>query len=698
VTHFLKKIEPFLKNYYILLVISFVGVVLIIIPFIISNNLEGFDAPGQYASAYYIKNFFWPWPSGWNLMFLSGFPQGLFYPPLFHWLVATLSFIIPLILSYKIILAVAIFLFPIIFFVLSLSIFKNYLLSSTALIMVSILYYFDLGLNDNLFSDIYFGMAPHLFSLTIFLAYVYFLIKLISNYKKWTTASFLLAILIITHPITGFVALLLGAICLILSWPNSNLKHSFLKHLFFGCLISSWWWLPALINISYISGGNASAKAESVILLFTPLVFIISFLTFKIKSNLSILFRAIAVFNFLIITLYLVSNLFPLHNFPIHFSRFLIYPLLLAPIQLVFFLQKKNIDWQKLNLVFLFCFCFYIFNFRIIPIGPFGLNILGNVEKNWLGGRFISSGDSKNLDDRFHVAKIKLATEYNLPNFGGLFVESSANGWFIMSLTRSWDKITPDFIWAYKDLKDVINLDWGSRVFGINYEYRISDKKPSEEEIDFIAKKESLLKYSNNYKKEGQDLDFKINRQRLLDDEQSVSLFDDKNWILYYQSLYKINDSSIAEALSVKPVNIEKSWLINIRKWWTTDWLKIENSLNVYDKPVLVYKANTENWQLNSENKNLALEFNKKMDSFVVDASSLKNSAPIYVKVSYFPFWQAFDEFGKKLEIYKASPNFMLVYGHGKITFKYINPAYYYYSFIISGLAFLFLIIKKIKK
>ncbi len=85
-------------------------------PFCFSNNLEGFDAAGQYANAYYIRSAFWPWPGGWNAMLLTGFPQGLFYPPFFHWLSAAVSFVLPLQFAYKLILSLAVIAFPLVYF------------------------------------------------------------------------------------------------------------------------------------------------------------------------------------------------------------------------------------------------------------------------------------------------------------------------------------------------------------------------------------------------------------------------------------------------------------------------------------------------------------------------------------------------------------------------------------------------------
>lgn len=702
------KIEYFLKKYYILIFISLVSLIVTILPFIISNNLEGFDTIGQYANAFYIKNFFWPWPSGWNSMLLSGFPQGIFYPPFFHWITSLLSFVFPLSISYKIVLSSAILFFPIIIFILASRLFKNHLQSTATVILVSILYYFNVGLNDNLFSDLYFGMSSHLFSLTILFIYLYFLNKLFESNKKWQLPALFLAILIITHIITAPVAILFGLIILIINWKNTTLRIGLIKHYILAILLSAWWIVPFVLNINYISGSNASSALSPALTLAIPFILILSLITYNIKSDQENFFKAISVFNALILIAYLFSNLFSINSFPIHFSRIIVYPFLFSPFLVIYFFSQKTINWQKINLILFFCFCFYIFYLRIIPIGPFETQILKNVETYWQGGRVMTSGDSVKLDDRFHSTKTKLAMNHLLPVPSGLFTESSNNGWFMMSLINSWDTGTnKPFVWAYNDLEEVIDLGWGSKIFGINYEYRIQDKNPTTEERDLIIKKENFLsekelKEKIEKQKEINNLNFKINRKRLLDDEKVISILDGEYSPFYYQSFYKVNDTSIAEALSIRPINITNKWKDNVLEWWTTNWLKTENDLS-YNKPTLLYKTETENWFLAKKDTNLVISTNnKKMDSFIVDASAFKTSVPIYVKISYFPFWKAYDESGQSLKIHKASPNFMLVYSNGVINFKYEEPLYYYLSYIISGISLLFislnLILKRITK
>src|SRR5438093_11886898 len=64
----------------------------LLVPFLRHNNLLEWDFPGHYAAAWYLKNHLFPWPTGWNPYYYCGYPQGLFYPPLAHYLAALLGF------------------------------------------------------------------------------------------------------------------------------------------------------------------------------------------------------------------------------------------------------------------------------------------------------------------------------------------------------------------------------------------------------------------------------------------------------------------------------------------------------------------------------------------------------------------------------------------------------------------------------
>ena len=76
------------------------------------NPLNIYDAAGHLSLVQTIAGDLWPKFSGWNYSELLGWPQGFFYPSLFHWLAATLSFIVGLEVGVKLLISGALLALP----------------------------------------------------------------------------------------------------------------------------------------------------------------------------------------------------------------------------------------------------------------------------------------------------------------------------------------------------------------------------------------------------------------------------------------------------------------------------------------------------------------------------------------------------------------------------------------------------------
>lgn len=695
----MKKIKDFFLNNYILLAVLLLVLSVVILPFIFSNNLEGFDTAGHVSSVYFIKNNFWPWPDGWNFNFLAGYPQGFFYPSFFHWLTAALSFILPIDLSFKLVVSLAVFGFIYLFYLLAAKVLANKKIANPALLIVCFFYLLETGLSDNMFSDIFYGMVAHLFSLTLLIAFVYSLYNSLSKNKYNFLPGLLLALNILTHVLTGGMAILLTGILLFFS-RGKNYFKLILNNLIIAMLLTSCWWLPFLLNFKYVSGSSMSAPLMPIIILFIPLIVLISIINLiRFKKNNNILIASLASFNIIILLLYSASLFWSSDELPMHFYRLLIYPFIFFPLNLIYLFKDIKLNWTRISLISLLFLIYFFLFFRIVPVGPFPVKLLDGLNNFYESGRIIATGNSRNMDARFHSTRMKIVEQYNLPIFEGLFVESASNGRFIMSLLNSWSDLGENFVWAYNNLARVDNLEWGAKVFGINYEYNINDNSPENEKNNLLLYKE--IKYSNDLKKSEKDIifqqqkmDFKLNRQILLDDSSLIDFFRGGGDSFYYQTFYKTGDNYLAETLNFRPVTIDNNWTDYSFKWWGTDWLKTDDEL-VYDKPVLIWQKETDDWNLTAEQVGLKIDFhseNKTMDLFTVQANQFSSPVPIYVKVSYFPFWHAYNENGEELEIYKASPNFMLVYGNGEIIFKYEKPWYYYAAYTVSFLSFVLIL------
>src|SRR3989344_1955687 len=107
-----QNLRKYLIDRKILFGLSLVFLGLLVFPLWKNNSLEIYDAPGHVSLAWFIKEYLWPQFSGWNPYFLSGFPQGIFYPSLFHLVAATLGFFVGVGAAIKLIVSLSILALP----------------------------------------------------------------------------------------------------------------------------------------------------------------------------------------------------------------------------------------------------------------------------------------------------------------------------------------------------------------------------------------------------------------------------------------------------------------------------------------------------------------------------------------------------------------------------------------------------------
>ena len=114
---------------------------------------------------------------------------------------------------------------------------------------------------------------------------------------------------------------------------------------------------------------------------------------------------------------------------------------------------------------------------------------------------------------------------------------------------------------------------------------------------------------------------------------------------------------------------------------------ELKNTGQEYQKPLLVANQDTSGWQLDTKVQGFEpTSHNPDWTKFSIDIPT-SSEVPVFVKISYFPYWHAYDRDGKKVNIYKASPNFMLVYAKGQVNFVYQKPWYYYLGYLVSFFA-----------
>src|SRR3989344_6593582 len=94
--------------------------------YFLSDSLQVYDGPGHLNLIWNIRENLWPAFWGWNPSSLLGFDQGIYFPPLFHYSAAALSFLFGVENSVKLIIFTAFLLLPVSAYFFSSKIFIDY--------------------------------------------------------------------------------------------------------------------------------------------------------------------------------------------------------------------------------------------------------------------------------------------------------------------------------------------------------------------------------------------------------------------------------------------------------------------------------------------------------------------------------------------------------------------------------------------
>jgi hypothetical protein len=128
-------------------------------------------------------------------------------------------------------------------------------------------------------------------------------------------------------------------------------------------------------------------------------------------------------------------------------------------------------------------------------------------------------------------------------------------------------------------------------------------------------------------------------------------------------NLYTLRGGAPVEALPYIPQSPGTDWKATTRAWF----------LETRGVPVLTDKPAPPTARPARPGESVrVLETSPRSDRIVLQADAAED-IPILVKTGYFPTWRATDRTGP-LEVRRATPNLMVVYGHGKIELEYRRP------------------------
>lgn len=624
----------------------------IIIPFLRLNNLDIWDTSSHFQAIWFVKNYLFPHFTGWNPFAFAGFPQNLFYPPVFHYLGALLSQFFTISFSLKMLVITPILLLPVVIY--------RYLRSLEIDILGSlivVIYYlfcffmFDDRMGGGFGATFNNGLVVNNFALLLFFLF------LLALQKRYSVRSVLFfSLIIITHLPTAFASAILFTIFWLIDRQHS--KRYFLV-LVFTFLITSFWTVSFVVFRQEMAIRFIGTKDYGFFLTCFLLSFYLIYSVPKAKRR-TISFSFIYIFLGIVVISFIINFV---RAPKIHVYRLLAYIYWFLPICLYYL--KKSFGFHYNNRYLILMLLLYLFfnlssNFK--PISPYSFQL--KMQQNLGTKRIITNYEIPYPPLLPHYINDQIPIiSRNIP-ISGLFVESSLNSFYILRLL--YQLSTHNFVWGImaRDFIDTLYLPIDQQgvfnLFHINY----------------------LLNYrkSNN---------------KLLSSEKVVSAVPDMTSIEKNQENYlvltEVSHNQLIEPLaSITPVSLfGEEWNRVVEQWFfhkslpnilvqTKDKLPL-NVLLPKNKEIITLKYLSRNqdhlkFQINSPYK-----------------------IPVLIKISYFPKWRAFAD-NKPINIYRAAPNLMLIFSKGDIELKYEDRLFEIIFRYISLVSLSFLIIYGLKK
>ncbi|MCK4649135.1 hypothetical protein KAT51_06405 [bacterium] len=681
------RVKRYCKCNLIFLILFFIFAVyflrLVFLPFLQDGFPLTWDHADHIMTAHFFKAHLCPWQAKWNNLFYAGFPQDTLYPPLIHYLNGLLGSIFGVFNVYMALCCLSVLLLPWAFYWFTLGLgFRRLEAALATFLPIVVISTTNLPTGITLFALFTGGLFINSGAFLLLLFYLGFLVRCTSrNNRYFALTTIFLAGVILSHLVVALVALILSFI-LVLFKPRLGPREKVLflvKHYGLCFLLSSFWSLPFLIYSSYMSPTSVTTKlAFSLKLSFFVLIALGALLVLVEEDRKY--FPLLAMASFFLLFSYAD---FLEWGIPMHTYRLLIYALLFGSIlgaKLIFNKQGKVLK-SLFGLIFIAGLTVEIF----IDPAPFGVKVYrakdeyayfkyhkpyrfepGQKSKYNIevikaltlkkDGRLITfTGD---VTPFVHDLRALVALNTGIEQMLGLFLESSLNSRMLTIL--------------YYNLTNTIGFIWGV--------------PPELPRRALLLRKEAISKILTSF-----NINYILSAYPLVaPTEDRIVLIGrppiEEDRDAYY--LYKIGDSHLVDLLYEAPEPVYEDWPLVL-----SDWLILGKNKNFVYRP-----KNREALDsiASREDRVAILASNNGYLKMKVDA---QGAVPLYIKISYFPRWKAYVN-GEKAEVYRVSPNLMLVYGRGIVELKYQRTLVDHIGSLLTiiGLVFLIMLMKRKQK
>jgi hypothetical protein len=636
----------------------------VLLPFLRFNNLLEWDFPGHFTAIWHLRQHLLPWPSGWNPYFYCGYPQGIFYPPLAHYLAAVLSFPFGITGAMKLLIAISVLLLPAVFYAFARGFGLDALGASVAAMWMTATLFISgemldtWSLGSDLRSVLNVGLFANVLSLPLLFAFFSACSHGVRN-GKWKVAALLLGLLLLIHPLSSVVALVFFLSLVVTRLWEGSYRTGTLKYVglvaVVAFLVGALWLRPFLCFREFMNPEPVGSQ-------WSPLVQFIVFngavLSLASISNLRV--RVLSITYLVLANLILVGTLWRLD---LQFSRLTIYLLFFIPVFLLSWLRSRTLTLVLGGLALVIGFC----GFRFGGLHPRGVPDFPLADFGPVSGRVLSVTSPSHLPS-FHVNHDLIPPRTGNQAALGLFIESSLNGRFLGNLVRS---LEPDaYVWGTpsETIKaESLGKEYAEyikdrlRLFDIRYIY--TDLK-----LESILDESLVLtkRYVNSYPAP------KLGDSREI--ERLRARYNVRDGLLDFY-LYPVGNGSLAEALPLVPKAPGSDWKTTSKRWF----LETRGVPVFVDRvpPAGVRGARPGEW---AEIRSCS----KLMDRLVLQIHAAE-AIPVLIKVGYFPTWNLTLN-GNPAPVYRASPSLILIFGQGEAVLEYRHAWQEYAGLALSAL------------
>lgn len=621
------------------------------------SSLSAWDTPGHVFAATYFEQHLWPWFSGWNSLAFGGFPQGYFYPSLFHWLAGGLGKVIGVTASLKLLIVFSLALLP-----FSLSAFLNTLgvRGYDKLLALTWIYIF-LTVAPSLFGGtfqglIVGGLLTHQFAMPLYFFYLTCLKDGRDSTRKLVAASALLALIILAHAFVALGAALASLIYLFIFYRSKKLAIRYGVHVLVAFTLSLLWTVPFFLFREF-QGGRYLDKYEPLWCYMAALVAIIGFAIAKTKEGNPI--KTIAfLLSGLLLPLWLSGVIFLRFNFlyPLHMHRLWGFVMIYVVIILASAtnrLRRSNLALGLSILIFIGVFLRVYHAAGLeksarVFLPPFFNNQLGLIAVP--GNVAVENDLLRQANARHLITHSFLLQGARLLN--GLFIESAGNGAAINStLVELMGK----------------PFTWGVSAYESNGELLAEHLKYLG--VCWIGSFHPEM-IEPSMKRLGAGKAFSVSIPMLINNQ-----FNNRAL-----SVYRI-PCARGEVISSPEFVPDAEWKRRIEQWWpnkralSSVLVSIPRGVSV-DASGVSFDPSTP----------------VRVEEIAVEHFRVFIDAPVeqfvYLKVPYFPNWHAYQD-GREIPLFRAAPNQMVIKTKGIVELQFKRSIVELVSYAVSLLGWL---------